>query len=125
MIAASARNRFVMSLFSPRTPSGRALTFIRPSVKGLRVEKTPIPPPWLRRVLKDSTGSNATLIFRSMSDMGEVAGFVVEVAGEAVVELCTDPFVGRKRKRGGWLSAVLAVFAVVAVVIVLAVWWYG
>lgn len=60
-----------------------------------------------------------------MSDMGEVAGFVVEVAGEAVVELCTDPFVGRKRKRGGWLSAVLAVFAVVAVVIVLAVWWYG
>ncbi|WCM27175.1 hypothetical protein NDN01_24865 [Sphingomonas sp. QA11] len=59
-----------------------------------------------------------------MSDMGEVVGFVVEVAGEAVVDFCTDPSVDRKRKRGDLFPALLAVFAVVAVVIVLAVWWY-
>ena len=58
-----------------------------------------------------------------MLDAGDVVGFVVEVTGEAVVDLCTDSSDDRKRKRRRRRSAVL-VLALIVLGIATAVWWY-
>ncbi len=61
---------------------------------------------------------------RAMSDVGEAVGVVVEMAG-AVADLCLDSADEPRRRRRGWLSVTLTVLGLIALLLLLALWWLG